>query len=143
MATQTYETHRHNPRLTSIGFVIFLVAAAAFVLRWFAIGGRVSFAIGLGAILAELLVLLFISREYTTALQDRIIKLEMRLRCATLLSAPQQAQLWSLSKKQVVALRFASDTELPALVERAAREHLTPDQIKRAITQWVPDLDRT
>jgi hypothetical protein len=44
---------------------------------------------------------------------------------------------------QLVALRFASDQELPALVERADREHLSPDQIKRDIKNWVPDPDRT
>jgi hypothetical protein len=42
-----------------------------------------------------------------------------------------------------VSLRFASDAELGTLVERADREHLTADQIKKAITNWLPDLDRT
>jgi hypothetical protein len=45
--------------------------------------------------------------------------------------------------KQIAALRFASDAELPALLERAAREQLPPVAIKRAIKNWVPDLDRT
>ena len=53
------------------------------------------------------------------------------------------AALSRLSRSQVVALRFASDAELPALLERAEREHLTGDQIKRAIKDWVADLDRT
>ena len=44
---------------------------------------------------------------------------------------------------QIVALRFASDAELPGLLERAEREQLTADQIKRAIKNWVPDVDRT
>jgi len=42
-----------------------------------------------------------------------------------------------------VALRFASDAELPALLERADREQLSSDQIKKAIKNWVPDWDRT
>ena len=67
----------------------------------------------------------------------------MRVRAATLLSPPQQTALSRLSKPQIVALRFASDEELPALLERAEREHLAPDQIKRAIKNWVADLDRT
>ena len=71
-----------------------------------------------------------ISRVYTTKLQDRIIKLEMKLRFAQLLSPAQQAMLARLSLPQVVALRFASDSELPALVERADRDRLTADQIK-------------
>ena len=143
MATQTYATHRHNPKLTGIGFLFVLAAIVAFVLRWFTIGGRSMFAVGLAALTGAVIVLLLISRDYTTRLQDRIIKLEMRVRGAQLLSAQQQAALSRLSKPQVVALRFASDAELPALLERAEREHLTADQIKRAIKVWVPDLDRT
>jgi hypothetical protein len=88
-------------------------------------------------------VLLSISRLYITRLQDRIIKLEMRVRCATLLSPAQQAVAARLKKAQIVALRFASDEELPGLLEQADREQLSADQIKRAIKNWVPDMDRT
>ena len=143
MATQTYATHRHQPRLTNIGFLFVLIAIVALGLRWFNIGGRAMFATGLAALIAAVIVLLIISRDYTTRLQDRIIKLEMRLRAAQLLSPQQQAALSRLSKPQLVALRFASDAELPALLEQAEREHLTADQIKRAIKNWVADLDRT
>jgi hypothetical protein len=45
--------------------------------------------------------------------------------------------------KQVVALRFASDAELPALYDRALADRLTPDAIKRAVTQWRADRLRT
>jgi hypothetical protein len=143
MATQTYATHRHNPKMTGIGFMFVLLAIVAFALRWFNIGGRTMFAAGLAALMGAVILLLLISRDYTTRLQDRIIKLEMRVRGGQLLSAQQQAVLSRLSKPQIVALRFASDAELPALLERADREHLTPDQIKRAIKDWVADLDRT
>jgi len=67
----------------------------------------------------------------------------MQLRCASLLTPPQQAVVARLGKPQLVALRFASDGELWPLAERAERERLTPDQIKRAITNWVADLERT
>lgn len=142
MPTQTYATHRHNPRLTGIGFLCVLVSLAAFALRWFDIGGRTMFAIGLFGLIAADVVLLLISRAYTTRLQDRIIKLEMRIRCAGIPGA-QQAALGRLSNAQIVALRFASDAEVPALIERADREQLTADQIKRAIQTWLPDWDRT
>ena len=143
MATQSYATHRHNPRPTGIGFLFVVLALVAFSLRWFEIGGRAMFAAGLLSLSASIVVLLSISRTYTTKLQDRIIKLEMRLRCAQLLSGAQQASLARLSNPQIVALRFASDEELPTLVERSEREQLTADQIKRAIKNWLPDLDRT
>jgi Family of unknown function (DUF6526) len=143
MPTQTYKTHRHNPKLTGIGFGLLVLGIVAFALRWFEIGGRGMFAAGLGALIAVDLVLLAISRAYTTKLQDRIIKLEMRVRCAAFLSPPQLAALAKISTAQVVALRFASDAELPALLERADREQLSAEQIKRAIKDWVPDWDRT
>jgi hypothetical protein len=144
MATQTYATHRHNPKLTGLGFLFVLVAVVALGLRWFYIGGREMFAAGLAALIAVDIVLLLISRAYTTKLQDRVIKLEMKVRTAGLALTPtQQAAYSRVSVPQIVALRFAADQELPALIERADREHLTSDQIKREIKNWVPDPDRT
>jgi len=145
MATQTYATHRHTPKMTAIGFLFVLVALVAFVLRWFSVGGhREMFAAGLAGLIGAEIVLLLISREYTTKLQDRIIRLEMKVRTAGLALQPtQQAALSRISLPQIVALRFASDPELPALIDRADREHLTPDQIKREIKNWVPDESRT
>ena len=91
-----------------------------------------------------MLVLLQISRRYTTKLQDRIIKLEMRMRTASLLTPEQQQRLFGqLNNKQIAALRFASDAELPALAERAVRDKLPPKDIKRAVQTWAPDFDRT
>ncbi len=141
--TQAYANHRHNPRLTGIGFVFLVISGIGFALRWFQIGGHYTMALGLAGLMLSVLMLLVISREYTVRLQDRIIKLEMRLRAASVLSPAQQAALGRLTRAQLVALRFASDEELPLLVERAEREQLSADQIKRAITNWVPDWDRT
>jgi len=143
MATQTYETHRHNPKPTGIGFLFLVAAAIALTLAWFDVGRTVLLPVGVAALMASNLTLLAISRVYTTNLQDRIIKLEMSVRGARLLSPAQQATLEGLARPQIVALRFASDAELPALVERADRDRLSADQIKRAITSWRPDLDRT
>jgi hypothetical protein len=100
-------------------------------------------AVGPLALCAAVIVLLQISRTYTTRLQDRIIKLEMRVRTAPLLTPEQQRLFAQLTNKQVAALRFASDAEVPALVERAAREKLPPKEIKRSVKTWVPDSDRT
>jgi hypothetical protein len=143
MPSQDYATHRHNPKLSAIGFLFLLVSVVAFALRWFEIGGRYTTALGLLGLIASIQVLLSISRVYTTKLQDRIIKLEMHVRGMELLTPAQQAVLARLSKPQIIALRFASDGELPALVEQADRENMTAEQIKRAIKNWVPDWDRT
>lgn len=143
MAIQNYANHRHNPKMSGIGFLFWLLAIVAFALRWFQIGGRYTMALGLIGLLGAVQILLSISRVYVTKLQDRIIKLEMRVRAMTLLSPAQQAVLAGLAKPQIVALRFASDDELPALLERADREKLSADEIKKAIVNWVPDWDRT
>ena len=143
MSTQSYANHRHNPKPTGIGFMLLVLALVAFALHWFDIGGRYVTAVGVLALSGSILVLLTISRVYITQLQDRIIKLEMKVRCATLLTPAQQATYAKPNKPQVVALRFASDEELPPLLERAARENLSADQIKKAIQNWVPDFDRT
>ncbi|MND04320.1 hypothetical protein D3C83_245370 [compost metagenome] len=65
------------------------------------------------------------------------------MRAAELLPAGQDAQLRKLNSKQIAALRFASDEELGALLERAARENLQPKDIKAAIKTWRADLHRT
>ena len=66
------------PKLTGIGFLFVLLSLVAFALRWLRIGGSVVFGVGLICLAAADVVLLQISRTYTTKLQDRIIKLEMK-----------------------------------------------------------------
>ena len=143
MATQSFENHVHRPTLTGLGYVSLIFAVVCFGMRWLEIGGRAMMALGIAGLIGTNIVLLLISRSYVTKLQDRIIKVEMRLRAAALLTADQQRTLMGLGNKQIAALRFASDAELPLLVERAARERLAPVDIKRAVKTWVPDLDRT
>ncbi len=86
---------------------------------------------------------LAIDRMYTTRLQDRIIMLEMKVRCGEVLGAGDSAKLAQLGPKQITALRFASDPELGALLDRAVREQLAPRDIKQAIKVWRPDYHRT
>lgn len=138
--TQDYATHRHTPRLWIAGVVFWGAAVVSMVMAWM---GWNTLAVAQVSGLLALAVALVIGRVYITALQDRIIKLEMRVRCAKLLSAAQLDQLMRLSMKHIVALRFASDDELPALLGRAVGDGLSPDAIKRAVKTWVPDWDRT
>jgi hypothetical protein len=143
METQTYANHRHQPRLNGLGFLLNLIAIVAFAIRGYGIGGHVTMGIGLAGVTGAIFTLLVMARLYVTRLQDRIIKLEMRVPSAEVLSPLQRTSLGQLSNSQVIALRFASDQELPGLIERAQRENLSGDQIKRAITTWLPDWDRT
>lgn len=138
---QTYANHAHRPVLWTVGFVFWMVASAGFA-GWL-LGRAWGMAVLLGGLLGVTGVVLTIGRRYITRLQDRIILLEMRVRGASLLTPAQQELLASLPKAKIVSLRFASDGELPALLERTVAEDLTPDAIKRAVMQWRPDHLRT
>jgi hypothetical protein len=78
-------------------------------------------------------------RLYATKLQDRIIRLEERLRLASLVQEPLRSRIGELSEAQLVGLRFASDAEVAALVERAINEKLSRDDIKKAVKNWRAD----
>jgi hypothetical protein len=89
-----------------------------------------------------LLVLAARSRSWATHLQDRVIRVEERIRLAAILPEPLRSRIGELSDSQIVGLRFASDTELPSLFQRALDEKLSRSDIKKAITNWRPDYSR-
>jgi len=88
------------------------------------------------------LLLVFRVRIYALRVQDRVIRLEERLRLAQLLSEPLRSRIPELTEDQLIGLRFASDAELPRLVERALNEKLNRKEIKQAIQTWRPDYWR-
>jgi hypothetical protein len=80
------------------------------------------------------------ARWMVLRVQDRVIRLEERLRLNRLLGTGRHEEIEGLSLRQLIALRFASDAEVPHLVERVLREELTtPDDIKRGIQHWRAD----
>ncbi len=79
------------------------------------------------------------SRLYTLRLQDRIIRLEEQMRIASLAAADQAPALQKLTTSQLIGLRFASDSELPALAIQASQEGLTTAQIKENVVHWRRD----
>jgi hypothetical protein len=91
---------------------------------------------------AALLVFAGRTRSFVTHLQDRIIRLEERLRLSNMLQDPLRSRVNELTDSQLIGLRFASDAELPALVQRVLDEKLSRRDIKKAIVNWRPDYAR-
>ena len=95
----------------------------------------------MNVLLGVILVLLFYyTRGFPLAVQDRLIRLEMRLRLREVLPETLHGRILDITPDQLIGLRFASDAELPELVARVLDGSLAKRQeIKRAIRDWQAD----
>jgi len=87
-------------------------------------------------------VAVFLIRVNPLRVQDRLIRLEERLRLHALLDAELSRRISDLSEAQLVALRFASDQELPALVAKVLGAQMSARDIKKAVVSWRADTFR-
>lgn len=86
-----------------------------------------------------LLFMWFYQRAFALKAQDRVIRLEENLRYQSIAKKPLSN---GLTIRQIIGLRFASDDELLALADRAEKENLSENDIKKAIVNWKPDMYR-
>jgi hypothetical protein len=139
---QTFENHaRLVPAYHFVAFPLFAINffyALYQVVTAFSWGNLVAFGVSVALIL-----LFFLARVMALTVQDRVIRLEETLRMRALLPADLQARIGELTVKQMVALRFASDGELPDLA-RQVLDGKRQDQkaIKKMVRQWRADHQR-
>lgn len=81
-------------------------------------------------------------QHYALIIQNRLVRVELRLRYYILTQKRLEEMEDRLSIQKIYALRFASDQELVPLIEQTLLHNLTPDQIKKAIQNWLPDTMR-
>jgi hypothetical protein len=136
--TQNVTNHTYVPVMTQMAGLPGLVALGLLGYGMFRNPTLQNFA--LLCLAFSVMVLASISRAYTVRLQDRIIRLEMKLRLERLGRGPEFVRL---STPQLVALRFASDAELPGLIDSALTKNLPPAEIKKAVRDWQADFHRT
>jgi hypothetical protein len=105
---------------------------------WFSLTGV------FGVLMALALILGFLSaRRFVLSVQDRVIRLEERLRYQRLLPADLQPRIEEFTVAQLVSLRFASDAELPPLARKVLDEKIGERKaIKQLVKNWKPDYLR-
>ncbi len=138
---QNYENHRSldiaHILLWPILFCAGLLAVAAAVFHRHA---ALLFGLSLLLLILANFVMVYKVRQYSLKMQDRIIRLEMRLRLQKLLPVDRQWEINGLSMSQLIALRFAGDEELPPLMRRVLDEKVEDrNAIKKMIKEWEAD----
>ncbi|MBK8794591.1 MAG: hypothetical protein IPN59_16080 [Holophaga sp.] len=138
---QSYATHRRFDLWFHVGAMGLLTAA--FVIACILAVRRFDLASVWGVVLSlGLLILMLRVRIYALRVQDRIIRLEETLRMRALMPEAWHVRLRELTPGQFVGLRFASDEELPVLVQQALDEKLSSEAIKKRIRIWRGDTFR-
>jgi hypothetical protein len=127
-------------------FHFFVLPAFLFNIFWsiyrlvhsFSVESAISLVLALAFFL-----LAFYARIFSLAVQDRLIRLEMRLRMQQLLPQELRPRIPDFTLDQLIALRFASDAELPGLCQNVLDQNLTDRKtIKKMVRTWQPDLLR-
>jgi Family of unknown function (DUF6526) len=138
---QTLANHaRFDPPYHFFALPIFFLLAIAGMVHFIWRPGWHSALLFVVAVAAATAVLKI--RLYALRVQDRVIRLEERLRLTVLLPEPLRSRIPELTEGQLIGLRFASDAEVAKLTERTLNEKLSRADVKKAIQTWRPDYWR-
>ncbi len=141
MATQTYKNHvRYYAQHHFIFYPILTILTVIAFYKHFTDEPNqlIWFFIAIGLVLVGWLSVMM-RQHYALTLQNRLVRLEMRHKYFVLTGKDFEPLEKNLSFGQIAALRFASDEELIALIEKTLAENLPPDAIKKRIANWKPD----
>ncbi len=138
---QNFENHTRQTPVFAVGILVLIVNLVG---RLVALRHGISFGSVMNVLVGAALIVLFVlARNSTLAVQDRLIRLEMRLRLAGLLPSDMQARIPEFTLDQLISLRFASDAELPALARKVLEEKMEDRKaIKRLVKDWQADYLR-
>jgi hypothetical protein len=142
MAAQNFKNHsKIVPAFHFVAgpiFMFYVVWTIVRLVRHFSAENVVSVLVAIA-----LLILAFQARLFALRVQDRVIRLEMRLRMRELLPADLQTRIPEFTVGQLIALRFAGDSELPGLARKVLEEKLNDKTaIKKMVQNWQPDMLR-
>ena len=136
--TQSFKKHaRLDP---AFHMVLALVILLNLVYSIIHLVRHVSWRSGWFVVLSAAAIIVYLKiREYPLKVQDRVIRLEERLRLQSLAPVEWHTQIYRLSEDQLIGLRFAGDDEVVALAKAALEQNLNRKQIKERIRNWRAD----
>jgi hypothetical protein len=142
MAQKVPQTFQNHARLLPpFHFVVLPLLLIYFCRALYQVVAQLSVAtvFDLGLAVA-LMFLALTTRQMAMTVQDRVIRLEERLRMRALLPADLQPRIDEFTVDQLISLRFASDEELPAVARTVLDEHIEDRKaIKQKVTRWRAD----
>jgi Na+/melibiose symporter-like transporter len=141
MSEQNFKNHtRIVPGYHGVSFLLILAGLVGSIVNLFHADAATHYSAALIVVIFIVLICLFFyARLFALRAQDRAIRAEENFRHYILTGKPHNK---NLRLGQIIALRFASDEEMPALAKRAVEEKLSQKQIKQAIQNWRADHHR-
>jgi hypothetical protein len=123
-------------------FLTFVGLATVIISIVYAVRHTCFYSIWLVVVAVAAFLAIFKLRSYPLKVQDRVIRLEERIRLQALAPSEWHTQIYRLTENQLIGLRFAADDEVVELAKQALEHNLTRKQIKERIKDWRPDTWR-